>query len=103
MTGDKLADALRAARTWLEADKWRYSTNEKHASWEALMRGIDKAAHSAQGVGDGWVLVQREPTLEMCQAMMRADDETDGDGPQEVRMADLCKAMLAAAPTKETP
>src|SRR5690348_10939308 len=41
------------------------------AVWERIAREYAlklRAAHSAQGVGDGWVLVPREPTPEMCAA-----------------------------------
>lgn len=45
----ELLDSLIVAREWLRGDKWRNSTVEKHASWEALMRGIDKAIAKATG------------------------------------------------------
>jgi hypothetical protein len=45
----ELLDSLIVAREWLRGDKWRDSTVEKHSSWEALMRGIDKAIAKATG------------------------------------------------------
>lgn len=41
-------EALLVAREWLRCDKWRNSTTEKHASWKALMRGIDAAIAAAE-------------------------------------------------------
>jgi hypothetical protein len=42
-------EALMVAREWMRGDKWRNSTVEKHASWEAVMRGIDAAIAKATG------------------------------------------------------
>jgi hypothetical protein len=44
-----ILEALIAARQWLNDDKWRNSTLDKHASWEALVRGMDKAIAKALG------------------------------------------------------
>jgi len=45
----ELLDALTATREWMRDDKWRNSTIEKHASWEAVMRGIAAAITKATG------------------------------------------------------
>lgn len=48
-TAPELLEALTVAREWMRGDKWRNSTVEKHASWEAVMRGIDAAIAKATG------------------------------------------------------
>ncbi|WP_136259402.1 hypothetical protein [Rhodanobacter lindaniclasticus] len=59
-------------------------------------------AASPAGVPDGYVLVPREPTRVMLEAMMNEQDSADGEGPREVEMLDIYRAMLAAAPSAES-
>jgi hypothetical protein len=47
----------------------------------------------------GWKLVPVEPTMEMCEAMMKASDEDDGLGPRAVEMMDMYMSALATSPT----
>ena len=84
-TQDKLVEALRVAREWLNSDKWRNSTIDKHKSWKAMMRGIDAAlaeydargaeAAQAQAQGGEWVGRKRKGHTEW-----RQGTEKDGGG-----------------------